>query len=306
MISGERFRETITLKRFLKKLETLTHQHVKTNGISLHTIQAGPEDGPLLIFLHGFPEFWYCWHKQIDFFAERGFRVVVPDQRGYNLSTKPSSISSYRVEPIARDVLGLIESMGYGRAYIVGHDWGGITAWRLGHRYPQWVEKLVVLNCPHPGVMRRNLFSNVAQLKKSWYIFYYQLPWLPEWTMSKDGWLFLTKALRYTSQRGTFTEDDIAHYVEAWSQPGALSGMINWYRAGILLMRRGGRRRRSPRRVKVPTLLLWGAKDRFLGREMAQPSIDQCSMGDSSSTKKPPTGSSMKSRGRSIGFCTSS
>ncbi|MAG21248.1 MAG: alpha/beta hydrolase [Candidatus Marinimicrobia bacterium] len=260
-------------------MSTLTHQHVKTNGISLHTVQAGPEDGPLLIFLHGFPEFWYCWHRQIDFFAERGFRVVVPDQRGYNLSPKPSSISSYRVEPIARDILGLIESLGRRKAHIVGHDWGGITAWRLGNRYKQWVERLAILNCPHPGVMRRNLFSNPAQLKKSWYIFYYQLPWLPEWTMSRNDWEFARKALQYTSVRGTFGDDDLGQYVAAWSQPGALSAMLGWYRAGMLLMKSRIGKRRPPRKIEVPTLLLWGAKDRFLGREMAQPSVDRCTNG---------------------------
>jgi len=256
-------------------------QFIKTNGITLHTALAGPEDGELLIFLHGFPEFWYCWHNQIEFFAERGFRVVVPDQRGYNLSTKPSGISSYRVGSIARDILGLIEALGRKKAHIVGHDWGGVTTWQLGHRHPNWVEKLAVLNCPHPGVMRKNLFSSWEQRKKSWYIFYYQLPWLPEWTLSHNGWEYTKKALAYTSQRGTFTEEVLSRYVEAWSQPGAITGMVNWYRAGLLLTLFNplGKRNRAPRKIDVPTLLLWGVKDRFLGKEMAQPSIDRCANG---------------------------
>ncbi len=263
----------------LPRFFSMKFKFIRTNGITLHTALAGPEDGELLIFLHGFPEFWYCWHKQIDFFAERGYRVVVPDQRGYNRSTKPSSISSYRGRSIVHDTLGLIEALGRKKAHIVGHDWGGLTAWQLGHRYPRWVEKLTVLNCPHPDVMRKNLFTNRDQRKKSWYIFYYQLPFLPEWTMYRKDWEFARKALTYTSQRGSFTEKDLSKYMEAWSQPGAITGMVNWYRAGILLMKRGGRRNQASRKIEVPMLLLWGVKDRFLGREMAQPSIDRCTNG---------------------------
>ena len=260
-------------------MNTLTHQHVKTNGLTLHTVQAGPKGGPLLILLHGFPEFWKCWERQIDFFADKGFRVVVPDQRGYNTSSKPSSVSSYRAEPIARDVLGLMESLGRRKGHIVGHDWGGFVAWYLGNRFPQWVEKLAVLNCPHPRVMRQHLLANRDQQKKSWYIFYYQLPWMPEWSMSRNNWEFGRKALQVTSVRGTFSDEEMAPYVEAWSQPGALTAMIRWYRAGLLMMKPRRRKQQPPRKIGVPTLLLWGVKDRFLGKEMAQPSIDRCSDG---------------------------
>ena len=264
-------------------MEKKTHrQHIDvlTNGITLHTIQAGPKDGPLLIFLHGFPEFWYCWHRQIDFFAEKGFRVMVPDQRGYNTSSKPSGISPYRVDFIARDTIGLIEYAGRRKACIVGHDWGGATAWWLGQRYPSWVEKLAVLNCPHPSVMREHLYNNQAQRKKSWYIFYYQLPWLPEWTMSRKDWEFSRKALQFTSVRGTFSEDEMSKYVEAWSQPGALTAMLNWYRASIQLLKGRQKNRHPLGKIEVPTLLLWGVKDRFLDREMAQPSIERCTKGE--------------------------
>lgn len=205
--------------------------------------------------------------------------MIVPDQRGYNTSSKPSGVSSYRAELIARDVLGLMEASGRRKAYIVGHDWGGLVAWHLGYRYPKRVERLAVLNCPHPGVMRKHLFVNRSQRKKSWYIFYYQLPWLPEWSMSHNYWEFAKKALQFTSVKGTFSDEEMARYVKAWSQPGALTAMIGWYRAGLLMMKPRRRQQRAPRKIEVPTLLLWGVKDRFLGREMAQPSIDRCSDG---------------------------
>ena len=257
------------------------HQHidVQTNGITLHTVQAGPKEGPLLIFLHGFPEFWYCWHRQIDFFAGKGFRVIVPDQRGYNTSSKLSGISPYRIDSIARDTIGLIEYANRRKACIVGHDWGGATAWWLGQRYSSWVEKLAVLNCPHPSVITKHLLNNPAQWKKSWYIFYYQLPWLPELTMSREKWAFSRKALQFTSVRETFSNEEIAEYVKAWSKPGALTAMLNWYRAGLLMMKPNRQKRHALRKIEVVTLLLWGVKDHFLGQELAQPSIDRCSDG---------------------------
>ena len=255
------------------------HIDVQTNGITLHTVQAGPQDGPLLIFLHGFPEFWYCWYRQIDFFAGKGLRVIVPDQRGYNTSSKLSGISPYRIDSIARDTIGLIEYANRRKACIVGHDWGGATAWWLGQRYSSWVEKLAVLNCPHPSVITKHLLNNPAQRKKSWYIFYYQLPWLPELTMSREKWAFSRKALQFTSVRGTFSNEEIAEYVKAWSKPGALTAMLNWYRAGLLMMKPSRQKRHALRKIEVVTLLLWGVKDHFLGQELAQPSIDRCSDG---------------------------
>jgi pimeloyl-ACP methyl ester carboxylesterase len=145
----------------------------------------------------------------------------------------------------------------------------------VGVKHPERLERLALLNCPHPRVLRHALKSNRAQRKKSWYIFYYQLPWLPERTMAKDDFAFARKALTATSRRGTFSPEDLARYREAWSQPGALTAMINWYRAAL---RRPAARPESPR-VTVPTLLLWGVRDRFLGRELAQPSLDLCDQG---------------------------
>lgn len=254
---------------------SLRHRTIATNSIRLHAVEAGPEDGPLLIFLHGFPELWYGWRQQIAPFAGAGFRVLAPDQRGYNTSDKPKGVRAYGRDSLARDVLGLIDEAGREKAYVVGHDWGGAVAWWLGMKHPDRIERLAILNCPHPGVMKRHLRENPAQLKRSWYMFFFQLPRLPERALRKDGYENLVKALRRTSRRGTFTDEDILVYRDAWAQPGALTAMVHWYRAGL-------RVRASPPpspRVTVPTLLVWGAKDRALGEELAQPSLDLCDHG---------------------------
>lgn len=253
----------------------LRHRSVSTNGVRLHLVEAGPEDGRLLILLHGFPELWYGWRRHIEPFAAAGFRVQVPDQRGYNLSDKPAGIASYRLDRLAGDVVGLIDAAGRDRACVVGHDWGGAVAWWVGVNHSARLERLALLNIPHPLVMRRHLVHNRAQRRKSWYIFAFQLPWLPEARMRRNDWAYGTRALTATSRPGTFSEADLAVYREAWSQPGAITSMINWYRAAL---RKPPPRPASPR-VTAPTLLLWGKDDRFLGQEMAQASIDLCDDG---------------------------
>ncbi len=248
---------------------------IPTNGVQLHTIIAGPAHGPLVILLHGFPEFWYSWRHQIAPLADAGYRVLAPDQRGYNLSTKPKGLGAYRLEELAQDIVGLIAAEGREQAHIVGHDWGGVVAWWLALQHAPRVTKLAVLNAPHPFVMRQHLQSSLTQLRKSWYFFFFQLPFLPEQRMRADNWSIGVRALRATARRGTFSEEDIEQYRQAWSQPGVATGMINWYRA---MLRRRASLRFDPR-VRVPTLLLWGARDRFLSRELAQPSIDLCDHG---------------------------
>jgi pimeloyl-ACP methyl ester carboxylesterase len=253
----------------------LRHQYLQTNNLTLHVVEAGPANGPLVILLHGFPEFWYGWRYQIDFLAAAGYHVLAPDQRGYNLSDKPKGIGAYHLDLLAADVVGLINAAGREKAYLVGHDWGGAAAWWTAVKYPQRVERLAVLNCPHPIVMRQHLFRNKTQRRKSWYIFFFQMPYLPEWKIRWHNWEFAVKALQATSRVGTFNDADLELYRQAWSQPGAITAMLNWYRAIFkMLVKPIG----CPR-VTVPTLLIWGVKDRFLSREMAQPSIDLCDEG---------------------------
>lgn len=251
-----------------------SERFVTTNGVRLHVVEAGPADGPLVVLLHGFPELWYGWRRQIEPLAGAGYRVLVPDQRGYNLSDKPRGVSAYRLDALAGDVVGLIEDAGREKAAIVGHDWGAIVAWWLALTHAERLERLAILNVPHPAVMRRHLRSSRRQLRRSWYIFLFQLPWLPEWFLRRRGFRNAVRALR-ASRPGTFSDADIEVYREAWSQPGALRSMLHWYRAAL----RAPSRRPPSVRVSVETLMLWGCRDVALGREMAAPSIDLCDKG---------------------------
>jgi len=253
----------------------LQHQHLKTNGITLHAVEAGPENGTLVILLHGFPEFWYSWRYQIDALAQAGFRVLAPDQRGYNLSDKPKSVRDYNLDQLAADVVGLIDAAGRDKAFLVWHDWGGSSAWWTAIKYPERVGRLAILNLPHPKVMRQNLLHNRVQRRKSWYMFLFQIPFLPEQRMRKNNWQVGARALQGTSRKGTFSEADMALYREAWSRPDAVTGMFNWYRAAL----RSRPARVSSSRVTPPTLIIWGAKDKFLGRELAQQSVNLCDNG---------------------------
>jgi pimeloyl-ACP methyl ester carboxylesterase len=251
---------------------SLEHHMVKTNGVRLHVVQAGPQTGDLVMLLHGFPECWYGWRKQIPALAAAGFRVWAPDQRGYNLSDKPPGLAAYSLDELARDVIGLIDAAGCDQAYVVGHDWGAAVAWWVAMRYPERLKKLAILNVPHPSVMRSTLQNNPAQMARSWYIAFFQLPWLPERLMGMAGARAAESLFKRTANPGSFSDADITEYKKAWQQPGALTAMLNWYRS--IAQRPAA----SPpdRRVHVPTLILWGVNDVALTREMARASQDYC------------------------------
>ncbi len=241
-----------------------THRRAVVNGVRLHYVEAGA--GPLVVLLHGFPEFWYSWHRQVPFLARAGFHVVAPDQRGYNLSQKPRGIQNYATQTLADDVAALIRHVGEERAVLVGHDWGGIVAWRLAMTRPECVDRLVILNAPHPGPLARQARS-LAQLLKSWYVFWFQLPVLPELTCRQGKFDVLERTLRDDpgGSRPRVSEQDLVFYRRALSRPGALTAAINWYRAAF---RWGLRGAGVIRPVNVPTLVLWGERDRYLGREL--------------------------------------
>ena len=254
---------------------SLEHHQISTNGIRLHVVQTGPVTGPLVLLLHGFPEFWYGWRHQLPALAAAGYRVWAPDLRGYNESEKPQGIAAYRLEVLAADIIGLMDAAGQEQACLVGHDWGGVITWWIAIHAPQRLQRMVVINAPHGAAMRQQLRRHPAQWLRSAYVGWFQLPWLPELVTRVGRGRLLVRALQQSSRPGTFTPADLERYREAWSQPQALRAMLNWYRA---LLRRPPQRPTSGP-VTVPTLLLWGANDRFLGREMAHASLEQCQQG---------------------------
>ncbi len=248
------------------------HAYETVNGVTLHLVQAGPEDGPLLIFLHGFPEYWRGWHKQIDFFAAAGFRVWVPDQRGYNLSSKPRSIQDYNLDALAKDVVGLIDTAVTEQAYLVGHDWGGAVAWWTAVAYPERLKKICIMNVAHHSVMRRNVQKEWVQRLKSWYMVYFQLAKLPELTLKAGNFNALARQMRQSSRPGTFSAEELDLYRHAWAQPGALTAMLNWYRALFQTTPHAA----TTNLVQMPTLIIWGKQDKFMQAKMAQQSIEYC------------------------------
>ena len=224
---------------------------VPVNGVNLHVKEFGPADGRPVLLLHGFPEFWWGWRKQLGPLAEAGFRVWAPDQRGYNLSDKPLGIAAYTQDVLADDAAGLLQAMG-GPAALVGHDWGAAIAWRVAVRYPHLVSRLVAMDVPHPTVMDAALRHDPRQLLRSWYVFALQVPRLPERQLQADGFRRLVGQLRSGAKAGSFSEAEVEEYRRAWSQPGALRAMLSWYRAAVRRRVRSAVPSRAQRRVVRP------------------------------------------------------
>ena len=254
----------------------LEHSYIETNGIRLHVVQAGPQSGTPVVLLHGFPENWRCWRRQIPALVEAGCRVIVPDQRGYNLSDKPEGVKAFSMDELFKDVIGLIDVLGYEKVNLVGHDWGAAVAWVVANQHPERLHRLGILNVPHPEVMKRFLKRDLEQLRRSWYIFFFQLPWLPEALMRAQDWRAMVRALHDSGKTHTFTDEDMEKYKEAWSQPGALTAMLNWYRAAV----RFQMPEMKDARIRIPTLMMWGMKDVALSHRLARPSMDYCDEGN--------------------------
>jgi pimeloyl-ACP methyl ester carboxylesterase len=241
--------------------ETWQHRDIMTNGIRMHYVTQG--NGPLIVLLHGFPEFWYSWRYQLPFLAERGYTVVAPDLRGYNDTDKPRT--GYDVPTLLRDIAGLIKGLGQEKAVIVGHDWGGVLAWAFAMSYPQMTERLIVMNAPHPQAMQR-AFRTLKQLRKSWYIFAFQLPWLPENALLRNNAYEIGRMLKGAAvQKSAFPNEVLATYQEAMSKPGAMTAALNYYRQ---LIRHPLRSAKNYASIGVPTLLIWGEQDIALGIEL--------------------------------------
>jgi pimeloyl-ACP methyl ester carboxylesterase len=240
------------------------HRCVDLNGVRLHYVEAG--QGPLVVLLHGFPEFWYAWRQQIQQLAAAGFRVFAPDLRGFNFSGKPPGVSAYGLRAVVDDVHALIQSAGVARASLVGHDIGAGVAWGLAMRHPTALERLVIVNGPHPARMLLGLL-NPRQLLRSWYIFFLQLPWLPEVVARARDHALLLEPFERIPAAARWSREEYDAYRRAFEQPGALHAMINYYRA----MARPTAAVRL-QRIEAPVLVLWGDRDPYLGRSLAEPS----------------------------------
>jgi pimeloyl-ACP methyl ester carboxylesterase len=244
--------------------EILRHERIVTaDGVRLHLVRAG--DGPLVVLLHGFPEFWYSWRHQIPALVEGGFSVAAPDLRGYNLSDRPASVGAYHLRHLVDDVAAVIRASGQQRAHVVGHDWGGIVAWTFAGVHPELVDKLVILNAPHMRTYLAAVRRSVRQALRSWYVLLFRVPGLAEWALSAGDYAAIRRMFqRFPARRAAFAREDVERYVEAIRRPGALTAALNYYRAngggdGIRLARSA--------RTDAETLVIWGEDDPALGLE---------------------------------------
>ncbi len=236
---------------------------ITTNGVKLRVLQDGPENAPLVVLLHGFPEHAYSWRHQIPALVQAGFHIVAPDQRGYNLSDKPPRVSDYALDVLTQDIVGLIRALGREDAVVVGHDWGGAVAYRLAMDYPQMTRKLVILNAPHPRAVARAQ-KNPGQVLRFWYILAFQIPWLPE-TILNLAPMFWARFFyrRGAVNRQAFSDDDLRIYAQANSHPRAMRSMINWYRAALRFPPKN-----RTRKITAPTLVIWSENDWVLPKEL--------------------------------------
>jgi len=246
----------------------------EVNGVELHAVAAGDPADPLVVLLHGFPEFWYGWHRQVRPLVDAGYRVLVPDQRGYARSGKPDGVRPYRRRELVRDVVGLVGTEGRESAHVVGHDRGAVVAWNLACRRPDLVGRLGIVNVPHPKAFRRLLPRSPEQLWRSRYVLYLQIPRLPEWAARRDDFALWVRALRDQARPGTFGPADVERYRAAWRSEGAPTAMLNWYRAALRYPDSPSRKR-----VTAPTLVVWGEADAALVPELARRSLEYCEEG---------------------------
>lgn len=245
---------------------------LKSSGVTLHYVSKGSSDQPLMLFVHGFPECWFTWRYQLKYFS-KDYRVVAIDQRGYGLSSKLPNISDYKVELLARDVADIVEQLGYKSCVLVGHDWGAIVSWTVAMFYPHLIDKLIIMNVPHPAAFRNNI--SIKQLRRSWYMFFYQVPIIPELLFESNDFELLERIF-FTKQAGlinknNMTLDDLEVFKYTFSQKGTAKAAINYYRA---LFR--NQKDELQAQITVPVLIVWGCQDSAIGEELADASQKYC------------------------------
>jgi len=244
----------------------LESRRVDVGDVTLFVVLAGPPSGPPVVLLHGFPEFWYAWSPVAKRLAASGFRVILPDQRGYDASDKPSGTEAYRVDRLGDDVAGLIAALGYGQACVAAHDWGGAVAWNVALRHPDRVRRLAVLDTPHPQAARE---VQSKEEKISWYRTFFRVPWLPEESARWGNWYMTSRTLRDTARPGTFPDAKLDLYRSAWDRDGAFGTMVDWYRAAFQFESTLS----GAQRVTVPTLLLLAPDDAFIPSDLTRASL---------------------------------
>lgn len=250
--------------------ETASSAEHDINGVTLHDMQVGAPHAPLVILLHGFGDFWWGWRRQVGALAAAGFRVVAPDQRGYNLSGKPVGRKAYNLDVLSADIIALADAYGQKKFSLIGHDFGGLVGWWIASRFPDRIERFVAINSFHPQILSPYWRKSPTQLLRSSYMGFYQIPWLPEVLFRASNFVFMRKFFMWSCRPGTFSEADLDKYQSTWSRPGALTGMVNWYRA----LR--DRPTIENLRISVPTLVIWGTKDKYLEQGLADASLALC------------------------------
>lgn len=255
----------------IKPEDGIVYEYITVNGINLHVAAAGPEDGAPVILLHGYPDAHFGWRDQIVALADAGFRVITPDQRGYNLSDKPKGVENYMMDMLVSDILALADHYGFETFNLAGHDFGGIVSWHIADRHPERLDRMVIFNAPHPEVLNRFQEENEEQRSKSWYAYFFKLPVLPEILTQSANWKMMSNALGES-----FSEEEQNEYRRAWSQPGANTATINWYR-GLFKQNTADT---SYTLIDVPTLVVWGKQDPHIMWQSAEPSAQMTTSGE--------------------------
>jgi pimeloyl-ACP methyl ester carboxylesterase len=240
-------------------MSEITFDYAQIGGVRLHYAKAG-EGERLVILLHGFPEFWYSWRHQLAALSDE-YTVVAPDMRGFNLSDKPAKVSDYEIEKTVDDVVGLIHHFGREKAAVIGHDWGAAVAWALASKHPEYLWKLGAMQVPPAAILRKNF--SFRQFLASWYMFFFQIPALPEQLLKLNDFALLENALKNsTAEKNVFSDEDIAKYKKAWNEPFALTTMLNYYRANVF--KRFFSKPEETPKIKVPTVFIYGEQDKAI------------------------------------------
>jgi pimeloyl-ACP methyl ester carboxylesterase len=243
-------------------------EQIDVGEVRLHVTMAGNPKDPAVLLLHGFPQSSRLWRTYLEPLAAKGFHVLAPDMRGYGASDKPHDVASYTSRHLVADQVGLIRATGHERAHVVAHDWGGVVAWHLAAQRPEVVDRLVILNAPHPDRMREVLRGGNAQRRRSWYIFFFQLPFLPERMLTRAN--AMAKLFYGTCKdKSAFPREEVEAYQRAIEAPGGARGMLAYYRAAMRGLGSRAERKELPA-IEAPTLLLWGLEDTALGPELAE------------------------------------